>query len=414
MVWIFALGISSGLPFLLTLATLHVRLVEAQASNALIGLFTLITIPYSLKFLWAPVVDMVKIPYLTNNLGQRRAWLLVSQIALFLSITSLGLADPNDNMYATAFFGFLVAICSATQDIVYEAYRTEILHKNELGIGATSSMLGYRIGIWLSGAGALYLADFFGWIISFTTMALLVFIGIITTLSCNEPAVSSHRKGSFNFMVSIMDIKQAAKNIINRESVALILLYVFFYKFGDTTLNVMTAPFLMDIGFSKSEIANVAKSFGIGTMIFGSFIGSFILSKRPLSVALITCAILHVFSCVMFGIQAYVGYSMSLLIFTIAIENLTCGLGTASLIAYFSSLSKAPFTATHYALLSSCASLFRIIISNLLGLLADHFSWEEFYMLAGLLCLPSFFLVIAFFDRFSLMNREKEQGLVSD
>jgi MFS transporter, PAT family, beta-lactamase induction signal transducer AmpG len=404
---IFLLGISSGLPFILILATLHARLVEAGANNSMIGFFTLITIPYALKFMWAPLVDLVQLPFLTKRFGQRKGWLLFSQLTLIITIFFLGFADPQKSMFLTAICGFLVAISSATQDIVYEAYRIEILKTKELAWGASASMLGYRLGMWISGAGALYLAEFFDWFISFSLMAVCILIGLFTTLKCPEPRLTLVNSKTHLMASSWQNIKHVAVTLLKNEPWLLILAYIFFFKMGDTTLNVMTVPFLLNIGFSKAQIAHVAKSFGIGTMILGSFLGTALLTRYPLILTLMLCSILQIFSCIMFCVQACLGNSLVFLIITITIENLTSGISTAGLIAYFSSMCKTPFTASQYALLSSGASFCRIIVSNLLGPLADRLSWEEFYALMGFLCLPSFILLLIFSRQFNFKTTDE-------
>lgn len=389
---IFLLGISSGLPFLLTLATLQARLLEAGATNATLGLFTLITLPYTVKFIWAAGVDCISIKGLCPALGLRRGWLLFSQLGLVISIVFLAFADPAISFWLTAAAGLLVAFFSATQDIVYEAYRIEILSSESFGAGATASTLGYRIGIWISGAGALYLAQYISWRVSFCAMAACIFIGIITTLIADEPKhlVAAPKQ----------PMQVAAKELFKSSALPLAIAYIFFFKLGDTALNVMTTPFLLHLGFSKAEIAHVLKTFGIGTMVMGSVIAAHWLKERPLLFSLMLCSLLQALSCLLLCCQAYLGYDMSFLVFVVALENFTCGIGTASLITFMSRCCRSPFTATHYALLSSFASFCRIAISNLLGYLADQWSWEDFYGIMATLCLPSFLLLLLNSRRF--------------
>jgi PAT family beta-lactamase induction signal transducer AmpG len=387
---IFLLGLSSGLPFLLTLATLHVRLLEAGAQNATLGLFTLITLPYTVKFLWAGAVDCVSIKFLCTKLGQRRGWLLFCQLGLMGSIALLAFADPKISLWLPAGAGLLVALFSATQDLVYEAYRIEILNDGDFGAGAMASTLGYRVGIWISGACALYLAEYFGWEVSFCAMAACIVIGLITTLIADEPPTLN--------ALPKLQMSASIKELIKSPSLTFAIAYIFFFKLGDTALNVMTTPFLLDLGFSKAEIAHVLKTFGIGTMVIGSIIGAHWLKERPLQFTLMLCSLLQALSCLLLCCQAYLGYDMGFLIIVVALENLTCGIGTAGLITFMSQLCRSPFTATHYALLSSFASMCRILISNLLGHLADRWSWENFYGIMALLCLPSFILLM-FYSR---------------
>ncbi|MGI4850380.1 MAG: AmpG family muropeptide MFS transporter [Janthinobacterium lividum] len=399
---IFFLGFSSGLPFLLTLATLHVWLSEGGASKTTIGLFVLITLPYSLKFLWAPFVDHLKIPYFTEKFGQRRSWMLISQFFVIISLLALGMTNPHANIIFTALAGVMVAFASATQDITFEAYRVEILKSHELGMGAGASMLGYRMGMWVSGAGALYLASYFSWFVVYTFMACCVSIGMLTTLLSCEPVLSQDALKIKSISQTLLEkIKKSAASLFQRENWQIIVMYIIFYKVGDTILNVMTAPFLLETGFSKLEIAHVAKSFGIGAVILGGCIGSFTLTKKPLIDTLILCSLLQIFSCLMFALQAYVGYNLWMLFATIGIENLTCGIGTAAFIAYLSSLTRAPYTASHYALLSSIGSLARVSLSFFAGWSADHLEWVDFYLLTAAACTPGFILLLFWAHNFN-------------
>lgn len=409
---IFFLGFSSGLPFLLTLATLHVWLSEAGAHKTTIGLFVLITLPYTFKFLWAPFIDHLRLPFLSKAFGRRKSWILTSQFCLIISLLLLGATNPHKNILLTAVAGAFVAFCSATQDIVFEAYRVEVLQKHEIGASASASMLGYRLGMWVSGAGALYLASYFSWFVVYAFMAACVSIGIVTTLLSPEPdfepertlVVSEVSSASSDSSVALRDSKRCSRlfeiirelifSFLKRENWQVIVVYIFFYKIGDTILNVMTAPFLLETGFSKIEIAHVVKSFGIGAVILGGFIGSLTLARKPLVDTLLVCSLLQIFSCLMFALQAYVGYDLRMLFVTIGVENLTCGMGTAAFIAYLSNLCHPPFTATHYALLSSIGSLARVSFSSLAGWSADQLEWVDFYLLTACACLPCLLLLV--------------------
>ena len=392
---IFFLGFSSGLPFLLTLATLHVWLSEGGINKTTIGLFVLITLPYSLKFLWAPFVDHLKIPHLTKIFGQRRGWMLISQFFVIISLLALGMTNPHTNITLTAVAGVMVAFSSATQDIAFEAYRVEILKSHEIGMGAGASMLGYRMGMWVSGAGALYLASYFSWFTVYAFMACCVSVGMITTLLSPEPTLSREALKITSISQTLLEkIKKSALSLLQRENWQIIVMYIIFYKVGDTILNVMTAPFLLETGFSKLEIAHVAKSFGIGAVILGGCIGSVTLTRRPLIETLLLCSLLQIFSCLMFALQAHIGYNLWMLFLTIGIENLPCGIGTAAFIAYLSSLTSAPYTASHYALLTSIGSLARVSLSFFAGWSADHLEWVDFYLLTAAACTPGFILLL--------------------
>jgi PAT family beta-lactamase induction signal transducer AmpG len=401
---IFFFGFSSGLPFLLILSTLTIWLKECGANNTTIGLFVAATIPYTLKFLWGPMVDQVKIPLLSSLLGQRRSWALCSQIALVFAILGLGSAHPETSILKTALWAVLVAFFSAIQDIVIEAYRIEIINEKQRGAAATAITLGWRLGMLTSGAGALFLSATFSWLVSYTLMACLMGVGLITTLLSPSPQTlvfspaphlslkaTPHRR--FWAWISTT-YGPPLQELFRSYDWRIVLTFILFYKIGDTTLSVMNTPFLVEVGFSKLEIAHVAKLFGISAMIVGGFIGGLFLNRFGIFTCLMVCALLQFLSSLMFVIQALVGYNLSVLVITIGVENFTCGLGATAFIAYLSSLCSVPHTATHFALLSSFASLARIVLSVVAGALADILPWSLFFSLTAAACLPCLFFLV--------------------
>ncbi|MBY0501969.1 MAG: MFS transporter [Alphaproteobacteria bacterium] len=402
---IFFFGFSSGLPFLLTLSTLTIWLKESGVNNTTIGLFVLVTIPYTLKFLWGPMVDRVKLPFLSKPFGQRRSWALIAQISLIFFLFGLGSTHPENHIIETAFWAFGVALCSAIQDIVLEAYRIEIIDEDQTGAAASSTYLGYRMGMLMSGAGALYLATIFSWQTAYEVMAILIGIGVLTTLFSPSPKTlifspAPHlslkdRAPHTRFWKWIQSTYGPPLNeLLRTYDWRVVLAFIFFYKVGDTTLNVMNTPFLVELGYSKLEIAHVAKLFGISAMIVGGFMGGLFLNRFGILSSLMLCAILQILSSLMFVIQALVGYNLDVLIITIGVENLTCGLGAAAFIAYLSSLCSVPYTATHFALLSSFGSMARVALSVGAGILADSLPWHLFFTVTAAACLPCLFLLI--------------------
>lgn len=403
---IFFFGFSSGLPFLLTLSTLTIWLKESGVNNTTIGLFVVVTIPYTLKFLWGPIVDRVKLPFLFKPLGQRRSWAFLSQIALIFTMVGLGSSNPEENIFETALWAFGVAFCSAIQDIVVEAYRIEIIDEDRQGSASSSTYIGYRLGMMMSGVGALFLAATFSWQIAYEVMAALISIGLLTSLFSPSPKtlvfspiphLSFNRKTPPHTRIWEW-LKETygppLQDLLQSYDWRIILAFIFFYKVGDTILNVMNTPFLVELGFSKLEIAHATKLFGISAMIVGGFMGGLFLNRFGTLASLILCAILQIFSSLMFVIQAMVGYDISLLVIITGIENLTCGLGASAFIAYLSSLCRAPHTATHFALLSSFGSLARIVLSIGAGFLADILPWSLFFTFTAVACLPCLFLLI--------------------
>lgn len=410
---IFLFGFSSGLPFLLTLSTLTIWLKESGLNNTVIGFFVVVTIPYTLKFLWGPVVDRVRIPILTKVLGQRRSWTLVAQIALVFMLLGLGTSHPDTHIMQTALWAFGVSFCSAIQDIAVEAYRIEIIDENQKGSASSSTYLGYRLGMMMSGAGALFLAATFSWQVAYEVMAVLIGIGILTTLFSPSPKTAVLKPAPYLKHLALharfwewlkITYGSPLQSLFQPFDWRVVLAFIFFYKIGDTALNVMNTPFLVDLGFSKLEIAHVAKLFGISAMIVGGFMGGLFLNRFGILSSLMLCASLQICSSLMFVIQALVGYNLSVLIITIGFENLTFGLGAAAFIAYLSSLCSAPHIATHFALLSSFGSLARILLSMGAGSLADLVSWPVFFTLTAAGCLPCLFLLMHASHHFSYMH----------
>jgi len=412
---IFLFGFSSGLPFLLTLSTLTIWLKESGLNNTTVGLFVIVTIPYTFKFLWGPVVDRVKLPLLSKPLGQRRSWALLSQGILIFMLLGLGFSNPKESILETALWAFGVSFCSAIQDIVIEAYRIEIIDEDQKGSAASSTYLGYRLGMMMSGAGALSLAATYSWQTAYVVMAFFIGVGMLTTLFSPSPQTlvfSSAPHLSLKHIAPHNRFWEWFKSTYGPPLQELwqsydwrvVLAFIFFYKVGDTALNVMNTPFLVELGFSKLEIANVAKFFGISAMIIGGFLGGLFLNRFGILSSLILCASLQICSSLMFVIQALVGYNLSILVMTIGVENLTCGLGAAAFIAYLSSLCSAPHTATHFALLSSFGSLARIVLSIGAGFLADFLTWPLFFTLTAFACLPCLFLLIHASHHFPYMH----------
>lgn len=391
---IFFLGFVSGLPLPLTMGTLSLWMAEAGVDKTTIGIFALVGLPYTLKFLWSPLIDMLRLPILGKLLGRRRSWILFTQGLLALSLIGLGSSNPVAAPLATAWWAFLVTFSSASQDIVIDAYRVEILDKKSYGAGAASVVFGYRIGMLVSGAGALYMASFGSWSTVYTVMAALIVIGSIAVLVGNEPQLienaGKHNKANW--------IKNAVvdpfSDFLKRKDWVAILLFIAFYKLGDAFLNNMMNPFFVEAGFSKIEIANVTKVFGLVATLVGAFVGGVIVSRFGIMRALLFCSVIHMSFNLIFVVQAWVGHDLSLLIATITAENITNGMATTALVAYLSSLCHQEYTATQYALLSSFSATGRSILSSSAGALAQALGWPAFFLATSLIALPGIFLLL--------------------
>lgn len=397
---IFLLGFSSGLPFLLTLSTLSFWLTESGIDKTTIGLFMLISLPYSFKFFWAPVLDRVRIPILFSKFGQRRSWALFAQIGLILSIIALGYCDPSKSIIATAFCAFSVAIFSATQDIVYDAYRIEVMSDNNLGMAAALESVGFRFGMLASGAGALYLATLFDWQTAYHLMAIAMLVGVVTVLFMPEP--KQEKVVILNQLQSTRPLPQRLQAFIlqpwrqlpHKQTFLSLVLFIFCFKFADAVLNSMSAPFLCDLGFSKVEFANISKVFGITLMVVGGLLGGLMIKKMGTLNTVILSTLLQGMSCLMFAIQALVGYDYHVLMITVGAESLCSGLTSTVFIAYISGFCCQPHTATHFTLLYSIGSFARVAASAAAGWLADHCDWSLLFLLSAFVIVPTIIFVL--------------------
>ena len=392
------LGFSSGMPLLLTFSTLSIWLAEEGISKTTIGLFALVGMPYSLKFIWAPLIDRLHLPLLTRWLGRRRGWAILTQVALMIGITGLGGNDPANGAWAMAAWALFVTFASASQDVVIDAYRVEILEERQFGAGAAMIVAGYRLGMLASGAGALYLAEAVSWFWVYVAMAGLMAVGMLAILLNPEPGRgetdSTAADGRTHPIKWLRDaVVEPFAEFLHRGGWLPILLFVVFYKFGDSLAGIMANPFYVEIGFSKAEIASVSKIFGLGATLVGGFLGGMLVMRRGIMQSLLWCGLLQMLSNLMFAVQAMVGHDISMLAVTIAVENVAGGMGTAAFVAYLSSLCNIAYTATQYALLSSLMALARTALSAPGGAVAESTSWVSFFLITTIAALPGLALL---------------------
>ncbi len=404
LVSILLMGFSSGLPLALTGATLSLRLADIGVSLTAIGLFTLVRFSYSFKFLWAPVIDRLPLPGITTRFGRRRGWALVIQTALALAILWLGFTDPIADPWMTAFAAVVVAFLSASQDIVIDAYRIELLTPEEQGAGAAATQWGYRFGMIASGAGALYAASFGGWGFAYALMAALMLVGMATIWATPEPggiraleplpgATAGERVMAWLRTAVVAPFAE----MFGRGGAAglvLILAFVILYKFGEAIAGTMSNPLYITLGFSKVEIATVAKIYGVIATLAGVAIGGILVLRLGIFRALLIGGVLQALSNLMYILQVWAGHDIMMLTLTIGTENLTNGIGSAAFVAYLSGLCNVAFTATQYALLSSLATVGVNILSASGGWLADQLGWVEFFLVSLGLTLPGLMLLL--------------------
>ena len=399
LIFVFFMGFASGLPFLLSGATLSIWLTEAGISLTTIGLFALVGTPYNLKFIWAPLIDLLPIPVLSKLFGQRRAWMVIIQIALMASIIALGLSKPDQMPEMTALSALCVAFFSASQDIVIDAYRIEILDEDQQGAGAAMTQAGYRFGLLSSGAGALYLATEIDWSLVYGIMAGLVLVGFIAALLAPIPETDRSGETEVQSGESWFRTAIAAPFLEfferNDPGVAIVILaFILLYKFGDAFAGVMANPFYIKLGFTKMEIANVSKIFGVFATLAGVFAGGLIVKQCGILNSLLYCGILQMVSNLMYSAQAAIGADVRFLFLTIGIENLSGGMGSAAFVAYLSLLCNTAHTGTQYALFTSFMAFGRTWLSAMSGWVADQTDWVIFFVISTVVALPGLLLLL--------------------
>lgn len=393
------LGFSSGLPLLLVYGTLSAWLTEAGTSLTMIGLFSWASTAYAVKWLWSPLVDRLPLPLFTPVFGQRRGWLLASQLVLAATMVGLGSSDPANNLLGTAIWAIALAFASATQDIVIDAVRVESLTEEQLGAGAGTIVLGYRIGMVAAGGGALVVADLYGWFAAYAAMAALMSIGILTTLLIAEPArpqaAAVDRRAHDGMLPWLREaVLEPLHDFVRRPNWLLILAFIALYKYGDALLGLMANPFYLALGFTKTDIGLISKSYGVVMTIVGGLAGGLVVARLGIMRALLVCGVLQALSNLVFVAQAQVGNNVPFLMVTISVENLTSGMGTAAFVAYLSSLCNVAYTATQYALVSSFMAFARTYFASLGGWLADQVDWTTYFLISTAAAVPGLILLM--------------------
>mgnify|MGYP001444468687 FL=1 len=409
-----SMGFVSGVPLLLTITLLQAWLTDEGISKSTIGLFALVGLPYSLKFLWAPIFDAITV----SKLGRRRGWLLFTQTLLILSIIALGMTNPAMDPYNVALLALLVTFASASQDIVIDAYRRESLTDEEQTLGASAYVLGYRIGALAAGAGGLILADYMSYQMVYTIMSLIMLYGVLITLIADEPKsdyIQSNFEDTvtrpfiefFNRYASINNISpdrlkflgERAK--INRRNVLenflvtpiLILLFILLYKIGDTMAHSLSTNFYLDTGFSKSEIGTVVKFFGLFATLVGAFAGGLIAYKVGLYNSLMIFGVFQAIATLGFSVLALFGDNLYLLMTVISMENLAAGMGYTAYLAFIANMTNKQFTATQFALMTALMSLPRTLFSGFSGYLVEFFGWELYFVFCSLIAIPALIIL---------------------
>jgi PAT family beta-lactamase induction signal transducer AmpG len=394
---ILLLGFSSGLPYLLTFSTLSAWLATAGVKRAAIGAFALVATPYSLKFLWAPLMDRLKPPL---PLGRRRGWGITIQALLVAALLGLASSDPKRNLMTMAALAFAVAFLSASQDTVIDAYRVEYLPLELQGPGAGTIETGYRIAMLVSGAGALVIAARVGWHSAYIAMAALQAACMFVFLFSPEPALST--EAALAKEVKRESAGQWFKRAVvgpfadfmRRPLWPVILLFAFDYKLGEGMAAIMSTPlYINSLHFTLDEIALVSKFFGFFAVVLGALIGGIVMVRFGILRSLMFCGILQVVGNAFYVLQAVGGHRLSNLAICVAAEQLTSAMAGAALVAYLSSLCSPEFTATQYALLSSLAFLGAKVFGASSGVLADAVGWVPFFLITTAASVPALLLL---------------------
>lgn len=412
---ILLLGFAAGLPFLLMFGTLTAWLSQAGVDKTSIGLFVLTGTAFTLKFLWAPLVDRLPLFMLTRTLGQRRGWLALAQMVCIVSLIGIAFSNPEVSLLTTVLWTVVLAFASATQDIVIDAYRIETLSEDEQGAGAAVYQLGYRLALISAGAGALILADAAGWMTTYIIMAALMSAGLLTTLFSPEP---SHppRESTTHLDRASRYAKWLKESVVapfaefaSRPGCVLILLFVVFYKYADGIWAAMANPFYLELGFTLTEIGVVSKTYGVVMTILGGILGGVMVLRFGILKSVLFGAVTMALTNLLYAALALIGPSVPALMVVISVENLANGIGGTAFIAYLSSLCNLAYTATQYALLSSFMNVARIFLASGGGWLADQVDWATFFVLTTAAGIPGVILLLYLIKRFPMHTHRTVQ-----
>jgi PAT family beta-lactamase induction signal transducer AmpG len=401
------LGFSCGLPLALSGSTLLVWMRESGVDLGTIGLFALVGTPYTIKFLWAPLIDALNVPLLSRAFGRRRGWLVFSQVLLIAAILVLALTDPAKSPFFVALGALLVATASATQDTVVDAFRVESLPENEQAAGMAAYVAAYRVGMLISTAGALFLVSGFestgvgksaAWMWGYVTMAAMVGIGMLASILATEPERSKQAQQETQGENPAKRVMTAAygafSEFLTRKDALAVLAFVILFKFTDAFSGTMTAPFVIDLGYTRNDYAAIVKGVGLAATLIGGFAGGFIARAWSLPACLWFAGIIQALSNLVFAWLATVGINQWALAAAITAENFTGAIGTVIFVAYLSALCNNPLhTATQYALLAALSAVGRTYLSAGAGYVAESTGWPLFFAVSVLMAVPSLLLL---------------------
>ena len=416
------LGFAAGLPFLLVFGTLSAWLKTAGISETVIGFFSWVGITYSIKVLWAPIVDRAPLPFLDRLLGRRRSWILLAQVGIMFGLVGMASVDPAQNITAMVLFALLVAFSSATQDVALDAYRIESVAKEIQGAMAAMYIGGYRLGVLAAGAGALYLAQYANWSVTYISMAGLMLVGVVTVLFVREPetTINANTQQREQRVVDFLEnsahlpylLRQPMAWFIgavicpftdffqrNGSVALLILLFISVFRISDITMGVMANPFYLDRGYTLIEIANVTKFFGFFLTLIGAALGGILVVRFGIMRPLLLGAVMVASTNLLFAMLATMEPDLVMLAVVISADNLSAGLATSAFVAYLSSLTNTAYTATQYALFSSLMTLFPKFLAGFSGIIVDTSGYFYFFVYAAVVGIPAILLVLYLMKR---------------
>jgi PAT family beta-lactamase induction signal transducer AmpG len=387
MATLLVLGFSSGLPFYLTSKTLQAWMTTAKVDLATIGFFSLVTLPYSLKFVWAPVMDRYVPPFL----GRRRGWVLITQVLLLLAIAAMSLHDPRTGLKMLAVNAIAIAFLSASQDISLDAYRTDVLENREMGAGAAVFVMGYRVAMITTGALAFFLADRMPWPIVYLILSLLILIGVATTFVASEPVLSDAPPKTLveAVVLPFADFFQRAGVL----RALLVLLFIVAYKYSDSLAGSMTTPFLLQAGFSQSEVGTVFLGIGVVATILGVLVAGAVMGKWGINRSLWIFVVFQGLSNLTYYGLSLSGKNHAFMVAAVVTENFGLGLVTGGMTAYLMSMCNKRFTATQFALLSSLMAASRDVLVAPAGKFAESLGWPTFFLITVAMAIPPLLLL---------------------
>lgn len=399
MLAVLVLGAASGFPNQITESALQAWLKDSGASNTTIGVMSYVALPYLLKFLWAPFVDRYPLPFL----GRRRGWMLLTQVALAAAIAALGLQDPRLALAPVTVCAVVIVFFSATQDIAFDAWRTDISSPSERGLNAAATQLGYRSAAWIASAVALIVADYFGWRLALEILALVMLAFCIATVLAPEPA-TVYRPRSLRESVA-----EPLRELFGTPGAAALIMVVLLFKVGDAFANKLFTPFMMDVGFSKSEIALIVKVLFTASTLVGSVLGGIVMVRLGMLRSMLVFGILQALTNLLYCALALSGKSYPIMVLAVVLEHLAGAMGAMALVALIMALCDVRYSAFQYALLSALALLPRYTLGWPAGWVADHEGWYGYYVVSFLLAFPG--LAIVWVQRRRIAALDTSQGL---